>query len=261
MSFGIATTAIIPMRDQAQHQSEMVSQILFGEMMSIIDVDEEWSKVKLDFDGTEGWIPNGMFQTIEANDYNNLKSSKTIILDAISDIQIGNASNTMRVMHGSEIHNNGQQANQMIVGNQLFSLKHRASMPIRGNIRHAVISKVMEYLNAPYLWGGRSVFGIDCSAFTQMVFKQNNITLPREVKDQFSVGRIIKDIDQSMPGDIAFMANENGQICHVGIVVEPYKIIHADDFIRFATVIDKKICNFDTNKSKYSLAYIRNIID
>jgi len=261
MVFGIATTSIIPMRAEAFHQSEMVSQILFGELFTIIGCVEDWSKIKLDFDGTEGWINNSMFQDISADLYNELKHAKSIILDNISDIVIGNSSHSMRVMPGSEIHINGLQSNQMIIGNKTFSLKHRTSIPMRGNTRHSVLSKALEYMNAPYLWGGRSPFGIDCSGFTQIVYKLHGIVLPREVEDQFSVGRIVKDFNEAMPGDLAFMANENGQICHVGIIIEPNKIIHADGFIRLAMIENKNICNIDSATNKYSLSYIRNVID
>ena len=261
MSFGIATTAIIPVRVEPRHQSEMKSQILFGEMMNVLQTETLWSKIKLDFDGTEGWIDNEMFQIINAIQYNTIKQAKTIILDTISEILIGNESHPMRVMPGSELHINGPQSNQMDIGNQLFSLKYRTSIPIKKNTRHSVISKAMEYLNAPYLWGGRSLYGIDCSAFTQIVYKQNNIILPREVENQFSIGKIINDMEQSMPGDLAFMANNEGKICHVGIVIEPFKIIHADSFVRFAFIDNNTVYNIENQTNTYKLKYIRNVID
>lgn len=261
MAFGIAITSIIPMRDEACHQSEMVSQILFGEMFNIFEQKEEWSKIKLDFDGTEGWISNSMIQPLDATQYNELKSSTTIILDTISEIIVGNNSQSMRVMLGSELHVNGKQTNQMIIGDTIYSLKHRASIPMRGNIRHSVITKAQEYVYAPYLWGGRSLYGIDCSGFSQTVYKQNAITLPREVEDQFAVGRIIKDIEQAMPGDLAFFANSEGQICHVGIIIDSNRIIHASGYVRFAYLDGKSLFNIDEKTSKYTLVYIRNVID
>jgi cell wall-associated NlpC family hydrolase len=261
MGFGIATTAIIPLREEPRHQSEMISQVLFGETMKVVDLQDEWTKVKLDYDGSEGWIDNGMYHNLNANDYTVLKEANTLVLDTMSDIIIGNNVQPMRVMPGSEIHCNGQQSNKMVVGNEIYSLKHRTSIPMRGNIRHSVMTKALEYLNAPYLWGGRSLFGIDCSAFTQIVFKLHGILLPREVEDQFSVGRLVKEMHEAMFGDLAFMANEQGQICHVGIIIEPNKIIHADSFVRFAYINEKQVFNVDSKTSKFKIAYIKNVID
>src|ERR1035437_6014229 len=102
MKFGIATTAIIPLREEPRHQSEMISQILFGEMMTVLEMQSDWSRIKLDFDGTEGWIDNGMFFKLDVLAYTKLKEAKTIVLDTLSEIVVGNMIQPLRVLPGSE---------------------------------------------------------------------------------------------------------------------------------------------------------------
>jgi cell wall-associated NlpC family hydrolase len=116
------------------------------------------------------------------------------------------------------------------------------------------------YLNAPYLWGGKTPFGIDCSGFTQMVYKLNGYHLLRDASQQASQGIPLSFIEESEPGDLAFFDNEEGNIIHVGIMMENNYIIHASGKVRIDRLDHLGIYNADTNRHTHKLRVIKKII-
>jgi len=258
--FGIATTSIVPLRKEPSEQSEMISQILFGERFTIIKTQSDWILLKLDFDGIEGWADSKMISQLTVEESQLLQSAQTYIVDKITELQVNNLPYPLRLVPGSEIHFNGRVGNQMNIGKNTYTLKHRISSPMMGNIRHAIVSKALEYVHSPYLFGGRSLFGIDCSGLTQIVCKLYCITLPRQTVQQVAVGSIVKYTEQALFGDLAFFSNKEGQICHVGIVNEQRKIIHASGQVRIDMFDDKGLFDVERNEYMYTLAFIRNIV-
>ena len=95
-----------------------------------------------------------------------------------------------------------------------------------------IVDTAFMYLNAPYLWGGKTPFGIDCSGFTQMVYKLNGFKLLRDASQQATQGEPLSFIEESEPGDLAFFDNAEGQITHVGIMMQDHYIIHAHGKVR-----------------------------
>jgi cell wall-associated NlpC family hydrolase len=112
------------------------------------------------------------------------------------------------------------------------------------------------FLNTPYLWGGRSVFGIDCSGFSQLVFKMAGKRLLRDACQQAGQGTPVKS-DQAQAGDLAFFTNESGRVVHVGILLEKGLIIHAAGKVRIDQLTAEGIINVDTGLKTHSLSGIR----
>jgi cell wall-associated NlpC family hydrolase len=123
-----------------------------------------------------------------------------------------------------------------------------------------LINTAYMYLNAPYLWGGKSVFGIDCSGFTQMVYKLNGYKLLRDAAQQASQGEVLSFIEESEPGDLAFFDNEEGKIIHVGIMLENNYIIHASGKVRIDRLDHLGIYNAELNRHTHRLRVIKKII-
>ena len=123
-----------------------------------------------------------------------------------------------------------------------------------------MIETAFMYLNAPYLWGGKSPFGIDCSGFTQMVYKLNGYKLLRDASQQSKQGDALSFIEESEPGDLAFFDNDEGNIIHVGIIMEDNYIIHASGKVRIDRLDHLGIYNAEANRHTHKLRVIKKII-
>ena len=117
------------------------------------------------------------------------------------------------------------------------------------------------YLNAPYLWGGKTPFGIDCSGFTQMVYKLNGFALPRDAYQQAEIGETLSFVEEAEPGDLAFFDDDEGNIIHVGMVLEQGTIIHASGKVRIDALDHQGIYNKELKNYSHKLRLIKKIID
>jgi cell wall-associated NlpC family hydrolase len=117
-----------------------------------------------------------------------------------------------------------------------------------------------KYLNTPYQWGGKNPFGIDCSGFTQMVFKISGYRLFRDASQQATQGRSIKDLKEARPGDLAFFQNDDGKITHTGIMIGGDKIIHASGKVRIDLLQEEGIINQETRVCTHRFSHIRRIL-
>ena len=116
-------------------------------------------------------------------------------------------------------------------------------------------------MNAPYLWGGKTPFGIDCSGLSQMVYKINGYKIPRDAKDQVNFGTDLGFIEESKEGDLAFFDNDEGEIIHVGILLKNNYIIHASGYVKIDRIDQTGIYDLNKKKHTHKLRTIKNIID
>jgi gamma-D-glutamyl-L-lysine dipeptidyl-peptidase len=252
--FGICNLSIIPLRFEPNDRSEITSQILFGEHFEIIDTNKQWSKIKLHYDDYEGWIDSKQFQFISKENYQNL-SKEAIILnsDLVEYLSSSNGTLIPITLGASLSFLNNQEIN---IQNLLFEGLKISGIKLKSNL----ICTAYLYLNAPYLWGGKTPFGIDCSGFTQMVYKLNGYKLLRDASQQATQGEVLSFIEESEPGDLAFFDNENGDIIHVGIILENNYIIHASGKVRLDRLDHLGIYNAETNRHTHRLRVIKKII-
>ena len=252
--FGICNLAIIPLRFEPSDRCEIVSQILFGEHFEILEQQKQWSKVKMQYDDYEGWIDTKQLQLISEFSFNQL-SAEAIILNAdlieyvtapdnlLIPIPLGSS---LAFLHHTDINS----SNFNFEGTKTSGEKSKESL----------INSAFMYLNAPYLWGGKTPFGVDCSGFTQMVYKLNGFHLLRDASQQSTQGEALSFIEESEPGDLAFFDNEEGTIIHVGIIMADNYIIHASGKVRIDRIDHLGIFNADTNKHTHKLRVIKKII-
>lgn len=252
--FAICNLAIIPLRAESSDRSEIVSQVLFGEHFEILETQKQWSKIKLHFDDYEGWVDTKQYQLISKNSFNQL-SKDAIILNADLVEYVSTYNNSLiPIPLGASLsflnHHEINIENFDFEGMKVTGIKPKSD----------IIATAFMYLNAPYLWGGKTPFGIDCSGFTQMVYKLNGYKLLRDASQQSNQGEALSFIEESEPGDLAFFDNEEGKIIHVGIIMENNYIIHASGKVRVDRLDHLGIYNSEQNRHTHRLRVIKKII-
>ncbi|WP_395076345.1 NlpC/P60 family protein [Flavobacterium sp.] len=252
--FGICNLANIPLRLEPSDRSELISQVLFGEHFSILEENLKWSKIMLQFDDYEGWIDNKQFKKISEEQFSQL-SKESIVLSSDLIEYITSPNNLlMPVGLGSSL----SFLNYNAINTEKFSFEGLKISGIKP--KSNIINTAFMYLNAPYLWGGKTPFGIDCSGFTQMVYKLNGYKLLRDASQQAHQGEALSFIEESEPGDLAFFDNDEGNIIHVGIIMDDNYIIHASGKVRIDRLDHLGIYNADVNKHTHKLRVIKKII-
>jgi hypothetical protein len=249
MQYGICNLSIVPLRIEPSDSTELVSQVLYGEIFKILEQRKSWSRIRLAFDKYEGWIDNKQYLEIHEDDYKNIKSQNhKLSLDLIEYVQ-DKDNKLYTIPIGSSL-NGLEVLNHSFDGNST-NLKE----PISN-----LLTTAFTYHNAPYLWGGKTPFGIDCSGFTQMVYKLNGYQLLRDASQQATQGQALSFIEESEPGDLAFFDNQEGQIIHVGIIMEDNYIIHAHGQVRIDRLDHSGIYNADRQIHTHKLRVIKKVI-
>ncbi len=257
--FGICSLSVVPVRAEPSEQSEMVTQLLFGDLFVINERKGSWCNIRIVYDNYEGWIDEKMITFLDEEEFNRLNHLEcrftTEIVDVMNDI-----SNDVLfpVLTGSVIR--GISDNTFSTGSKKYHFNGKITSPGASLKNSDVIETAMTFLNAPYLWGGKTPFGIDCSGFTQQVFKLCGVKLLRDASQQATQGEHINFISEAEPGDLAFFDNEEGSIVHVGIVLKNQKIIHASGKVRIDTIDHQGIINTETKSYTHKLRLIKRII-
>jgi hypothetical protein len=228
----------------------MGNQLLFGESMVILKARHKWLKIQSSHDIYEGWIRTNLVMRTETNALDN----SVVAGDLINTITIRNTE--MHIPFGSTLpaFANGQAEIADLKFQFQGSLYNRGEIKPDGNF---VAKLTKPWLNAPYLWGGRTPLGVDCSGFVQVIFKTMGIDLLRDSKLQAGQGMKVKSLRQAQCGDLAFFNDKKKKITHVGILLNRSQIIHASGKVRIDTVDEKGIINTDTGARTHSLVMIR----
>lgn len=238
MRYGICKLSVAPMRKEASHESELVSELLFNDIYEVIDENDEWVKVRCLFDSYEGWVRKLQHFEIDEKEYNEcLRKDKYIITSPIS------------------YYNN----KVLSFGSKIFEERENSILLRKKFDSRIMVESAIKLLDTPYRWGGKSVMGIDCSAFVQLCAKVAGFKLPRDASQQVNHGVTINFLSEARSGDIAFFENENRRITHVGILLSNDKIIHASGKVRIDTLDQTGIFNKETNRHTHVLSVIKRL--
>ena len=255
MEYGICILGIIPLRKEAKDQSEIVSQVLFGQHFKILEVTPKWIRIKLASDNYEGWICAKQYEEITYEDYDNLTINDfPLVSSRFSNIQGINSKETVPISMGATL----PFFNKGIV--KIRKRKFKFAGNIASNNTNDLLKYAYELLNAPYLWGGKSILGIDCSGFTQVVYSLCGIKLPRDAYQQAELGETValKDIK---PTDLVFFKNDNNRIHHVGIALENNQIIHASGKVKIDDLSNEGIIHSKSKELTHRLHSIKRILE
>lgn len=255
---GVCRLSLVPVRKNPAHTSEQVTQLLFGDHYEVLgkEVSGKWIRIKTDFDQYEGWIDDKQDHPVTAEYFDYINRTEFKITTDLTASILYNKSPQIILM-GSMI---------PISSSELFKMEEQFAF--NGDAKNLgqkrdfeyLRSIAVKYLNAPYQWGGKSPFGIDCSGFTQMVFKICGYKLLRDSGMQANQGKAVKMEEGLLPGDLGFFKNPEGKIVHVGIVIEDNRIIHAHGRVRIDHLNEEGILNFETKIYSHTLSHFRRIL-
>ena len=250
MEYGISNLSIIPLRAEPSDRSEQVSQVLFGEIFEITEWKENWVKIIAAYDSYEGWIARQQFVMLGHMAYRNFKQSPPLLTyRAITQAWKIVNNSVMYLPIGSSL--SFLEGTTCYLGNERFEI-----IGVIGENENLFASAI-SFLNAPYLWGGRTHFGIDCSGFTQTVFRLQGISLLRDAHLQAKQGHDVHSINETRLGDLAFFDNAEGRIVHVGILLGNGKIIHASGRVKIDSIDEKGIYSEESNRYTHKLTSIK----
>jgi hypothetical protein len=238
----------------------MVTQLLFGEHFFILEEQEKWCRIKIAYDNYECWIDKKQFLPIEQHTADILNSTENYYNNELVQIITDNKTSIhFPIVIASSLPN--FYNNECVIENQSYTYEGSFcnGQMIPENWRMGVLETAMMYLNSPYLWGGKTPFGIDCSGFTQMVYKLNGIKLNRDAYQQAEQGETLSFVEEAEPGDLAFFDNEDGKIVHVGIVMDDNKIIHASGKVRIDGFDHQGIFNNEKKEYSHQLRLLKSL--
>ncbi len=248
----ICSITHIPLRAKAAHASEMVSMLLFGETVRIIGEEEDYYLVENSFDGYQGYVPKVHIAEVSEphtlylkNDFLNIPFREgSILLPKGSMLPATSAEHFLYQGHSLSLSKDAQ----------LVSLTEASFDPDQ------LLLNAKRFVGTPYLWGGRTRFGMDCSGFVQLLYKELGISLKRDAKQQVLQGQSVNSIAESQLGDLAFFANKSGKVTHVGLLDGKGNIIHSSGQVRVDSVDEKGILNADLNCYTHELCAIRRMV-
>jgi gamma-D-glutamyl-L-lysine dipeptidyl-peptidase len=258
MHYGICTLSVVPGRREPSGTSEMVTQLLFGEHYRILEQREEWSRIKTALDHYECWISNKQLTKIHETTYHQLQKNEPVYsADLVQSLLNKNSGNSFLITIGSILPHIKNQ--DFSIENHTFHFDGTTSAAKKNNGQN-ILNTAQRFLDAPYLWGGKTPFGIDCSGFTQMVFRLNGYQLPRDAYQQVESGHPLSFVEEAEPGDLAFFDNEEGKIVHVGILLNNQQIIHASGYVRIDKFDHYGIYNTEKKGYSHTLRVIKRVL-
>lgn len=257
MEYGICLLPVVPLRREPNDRSEMLTQLLFGETVRIFERKQKWISVETDLDGYPGWLDAKQVEPLDEKEYDRIRRSSIILTDELLSPISDAEGNAVNIPLSSCLP--GLKNGVIKVGSREYRCSGSYRTFEKGTVE-GVMQAARLFMNAPYLWGGKTILGMDCSGLTQVAFRMNGISLPRDAKQQAGVGEQVNFLSESHQGDLAFFDNPEGEIVHVGLLLDTQTILHASGKVRVDTLDHNGI--YDEEKKSYShrLRIIRRII-
>jgi len=259
MQYGICLLSIIPCRKEPASRSEMVTQLLFGEHYQVREQGDGWLKITCGYDQYDCWISKKQYHKLSEQTFLKLKKHPAIYTSELVQVVSDKVSQTsFPITIGAALP--FLKDKRLQFDTYAFSFEASTFSPTKKRFAQDIVATAFLFLNAPYLWGGKSPFGIDCSGFTQLVYKLNGFALPRDASQQVETGKPLSFVEEAEAGDLAYFDNEEGKIVHVGILLNNEQIIHASGCVRIDRFDHYGIFNADSKKYSHTLRVIKRLL-
>ena len=256
--YGICHLSLVPCRKEPSDRSELVTELLFGECFTVSGTSGSWSRIITERDQYECWIDTKQFLPLNADEYQLYCTQPRFFSTEIVHVLSSENHSPRPLLLGSTLpeFENGE----IRLSGKAWKYEGQAVSSQTETTRRGLVQTAMLYLDAPYRWGGRTPFGIDCSGFTQMVYVLNGKQLRRDAFQQAEQGSLLSFIEEASAGDLAFFDNAEGRIIHVGIILQGSRIIHASGQVRIDPFDHHGIYHSATGKYSHNLRMIRSIL-
>jgi hypothetical protein len=236
----------------------MVTQLLFGETYTVLAQKEKWICIKTTYDDYECWIDLKQAHPLYEEVYQSILESKTAVAtDLVQVIKNNHTNQLFPVVAGSSLPH--FRNNQFRIDKTAYTFEGLGEVDIKPS-RNRITENAYLYLNTPYLWGGRSPFGIDCSGFVQVAYKMSGIRVHRDAAQQAEQGKSLSFVEEAKEGDLAFFDNKEGKIVHTGIILKNGKIIHASGMVRVDAFDHQGIFNVELQEYTHRLRIIKTFL-
>ncbi|MDR1415893.1 MAG: C40 family peptidase [Prevotellaceae bacterium] len=259
MKYGIAITPVVPMRAAADERSEMTSQLLWGETFCVEEQSGCWLRVCAAADSYVGWVNPLMVRLPDEEAWGQYAAQPSQICTSSLCFAVDErAEQRVCLPQGSLLYGYSEATRTFMLAGRAYRLERSLRKLPRGR-REASVAAALQLLNAPYLWGGRTLLGIDCSGLTQLAYRVAGVSIPRDAAQQAGVGSTVAAVERAQPADLAFFCGENERITHVGMLLGEGRIVHASGSVRIDKVDSRGIFNSDLNRYTHRLKVVKNL--
>ena len=258
--YAIVTLPLVPLRQENNERSEMLSQLLFGECVQLLETQNNWLKVKNLSDDYIGWADRKMISPLNELEYRQLSENMHAfkVSQPLSRCIKQRSKQSLLLPAGALLWMD--ESNQCIINGEKYEYDPAEICDLNLQTGEQVLHYAHQFLNTPYLWGGKSLMGIDCSGLVQVVFSIIGIQLPRDASQQVEKGKIVDNIDSARAGDLAFFVNEKGRVSHVGILLNKQQIIHASGWVKIEQIDQSGIISAADGSYTHKLHEIKRIL-
>jgi cell wall-associated NlpC family hydrolase len=255
VAYGVCNLTVIPLRAEPSDKAEIKTQLLFGDAFKILERQEKWILIETLYENYQGWMDPKQYAPILEVDARDWLQQKAIVdLTLTASVQKPNGE-SIQLVPGSTLPFLNDK--KLRLGETTYTFNGAERLPHAEHFAEEVVAAANFFLNAPYLWGGRTPWGIDCSGLTQQVYKHFGIAILRDASKQATQGETVNFLAEAKPGDLVFFDNAEGRIIHVGILLSTEEIIHASGRVKIDLIDNEGIYSEELGKRTHQLRIIK----
>ncbi len=256
--YTIISIPLVEVRAEPSERSELETQILFGEQIEIIEKRDTWYQIRNLADNYTGWISKESItkkhfteEAVDTSNFTPLTAGFTICFKTTHVEKI--------ILTGGSLIPPIEN-DRFVLHDEIYQLAQYAPVLENNNKGQLVVELANQYMNTPYLWGGKNIFGIDCSGLVQIAYRMVGEQLARNASQQVNTGTVVNFLSEVRAGDLAFFENEEGQIIHVGILINSHQILHASGWVKTEIIDSQGIISSSTGKYTHKLRVIKRLV-